>query len=274
MCDTIKYIKQSLYINYKSWILLIIAIYILNRNNLLYGMITFLFMLNASYFFHEASHKDTVFNLVHLYHHAHDNMFSHIIEIFHEFTTFLLFIPIKYFLNIFFIDYWIVLFYYIFYTTVHNINYSIFHVNNVHKNHHILKNMNLGPDICDIMFQTKFDYENSIENTDHYIWNIIGSFTIVYILKSYYELSTINKDCLENMFNIIFSSSLIIYILIALYVVYGCENPCTNKKPYFSETFLKKTKVSKKERREKLKKRDEKQEKGDKKQQKRNKRKE
>jgi len=69
------------------------------------------------------------------------------------------------------------------------------------------------------------------------------------------------------MFNIIFSSSLIIYILIALYVVYGCENPCTIKKPYFSEIFLKKQKCLKKKR-EKNKRKERKTKEGDEKHQK------
>ena len=43
----------------------------------------------------------------------------------------------------------------IFYTTVHNINYSIFHVNNIHEKHHNDVMYNYGPDIMDILMGTK-----------------------------------------------------------------------------------------------------------------------
>ena len=77
--------------------------------------------------------------------------------------------------------------YYLIYTTVHNVNYSIFHVNNVHENHHRIFKKNMGPDICDIAFGTKHDVEHSIENTDHYLPNIAGAFVVVYMLQRLYR---------------------------------------------------------------------------------------
>jgi len=94
---------------------------------------------------------------------------------------------LKFFLSIdlSFLNSWAILLYYLIYTTVHNINYSIFHVNNVHENHHRLFNKNMGPDFCDLAFGTKHDPVNSIENTDHYLPNIVGAFIIIYTLQKY-----------------------------------------------------------------------------------------
>jgi hypothetical protein len=71
----------------------------------------------------------------------------------------------------------------LFYCSVHNINYSIFRVNGVHRLHHTEVNLNFGPDICDVMFGTKHSSEDCVENTNHYIPNILIITCIVMILK-------------------------------------------------------------------------------------------
>ena len=64
------------------------------------------------------------------------------------------------------LDKWVMIFLYLVYTTTHNINYSIFHVNRTHELHHENIFTNMGPDICDILFETK-NQEN--KEDDEYI---------------------------------------------------------------------------------------------------------
>ena len=91
--------------------------------------------------------------------------FSHILEYILEYIN----IPLNFF-N------------FMLYTSIHYINYSYFHINNFHELHHKDTYKNIGPDICDIIFGTKYKIENSnentIENTDHYIPNILISLLI------------------------------------------------------------------------------------------------
>jgi hypothetical protein len=79
----------------------------------------------------------------------------------------------------------IIIFYYGFlYTTVHIINYSIFHTANEHVLHHdttddnTVKTCNYGPDLMDKIFET--NYSNKFENYNHIIPNIMMSFLITY----------------------------------------------------------------------------------------------
>ena len=150
-------------------------------------------MLFAHYF-HKLCHYDDIypFNITHIYHHLHNNWFSHFIQSVLEFSAFLSIIVFKYlldndYLNMFFkyisnylINEYVILYFYLFYTSVHNINYSIFHVNTTHESHHKLFNKNYGPEISDVLFGTTF---GDLENTDHYIFNIIGCTIIVLAIK-------------------------------------------------------------------------------------------
>jgi hypothetical protein len=54
--NTIKNIEKSVIINYKSWIILIISIYFIAYNDLINGIVTFIFMLIASHSFHYSCH--------------------------------------------------------------------------------------------------------------------------------------------------------------------------------------------------------------------------
>ena len=78
---------------------------------------------------------------------------------------------------------WIILLFTLFYTTVHNINYGILHINDVHREHHDNIFCNIGPDICDVIFSTKCEKDTDVENTNHYIPNIIISTIILFIVK-------------------------------------------------------------------------------------------
>jgi len=200
--NTLVNIKKSVFINYQSWLILLISILIITKNDLINGIITFTFMLLASHLFHYSCHIAIYTNSVHIYHHSHNNYLSHISQIILELFSILNFIFIKHLFPYFaFLNEWVIIFYYLFYTTVHNVNYSIFHVNNVHEIHHKLQTVNLGPDICDIIFQTKFDVNNSLENTNHYIYNILYGLLLVSILQLIWKHATIQeKNIITNLF--------------------------------------------------------------------------
>jgi hypothetical protein len=135
-----------------------------------------------------------------------------------------LIIPLNYLFNILILDNWTIVLFYLFYTTVHNINYSIFHVNTIHEKHHKEVTTNIGPDICDILFDTKYD--ENIENTDHYILNILVAYIIVYYLSflwgsshKYYQIY------FKNIFGFVFG----VCGIIILYFTPLLEKPLLEK---------------------------------------------
>jgi hypothetical protein len=85
-------------------------------------------------------------------------------------------------IDLYFINSWIIIFLWLIYTTVHNINYGIFHVNEYHKIHHAEPITNIGPDFYDLLFGTKNKETEKSENIDHYIPNIITAFIIPIII--------------------------------------------------------------------------------------------
>lgn len=66
------------------------------------------------------------------------------------------------------------------YVTVHNINYSIYHLSRIHVNHHRYKNCNFGPDVYDHLFGTSKDKE--FEDMNHILLNTIVGFILALIL--------------------------------------------------------------------------------------------
>ena len=74
----------------------------------------------------------------------------------------------------------IALFWAVLYASFHNINYNILGEQN-HIDHHIYADTNLGPDIYDIMGNTKYDLKNT-ENYNHISINIIA------INSNYYRI--------------------------------------------------------------------------------------
>lgn len=217
--ENLTYLIKSIQLNYKSWIILFICLYIIHPSflNFCFSIYTFLIMLIVSYFAHLCAHMPNAFpgNLVHLYHHDNSNWFSHFIQIVLEFVALNSVIFTKhfhayYFGEMFFYKYimqfmdeWIILFGYLFYTTVHNINYSYFHINSVHESHHKLKIENLGPDCCDIFFGTKYNIGNELENTDHYIPNIVLGTGLIIFMKYVWNNSK-NKEAYIVIFGVVF----------------------------------------------------------------------
>lgn len=215
---TLYYLYKCIFINYKSWIILILAIILISLNDLNNGLKTFFFILITSHLFHYACHIGKYTNSVHLYHHNHNNYLSHFSQMILEFFSILFFIFSKHTFGWSFLNESVIFFFYLFYTTVHNVNYSIFHVNNVHENHHKLQLLNLGPDICDILFQTKFDLPNSIENTDHYILNIFFVLIIIFIGKIIWTNSTpLEKNLFTNIFVSIYGVLTFILLVLTIY---------------------------------------------------------
>lgn len=219
-------IKKSLLMNYKTWLLLVITLVTISSTNGISGLgngfATFGVLFIASHLLHYFAHSKNAYpqNIVHLYHHEHNNFFSHFIQIVVEFVALMSFMWMKYNVSwMSFLNEWVIMFFYFFYTTIHNINYSIFHVNNVHEMHHKFRIKNMGPDICDILFNTKYDVENSIENTDHYMPNIVICLVITLLLKSYWERRE-NKEPYETALKYLFNGSIVLLILSTAYLVY------------------------------------------------------
>ena len=100
----------------------------------------------------------------------------------------------------YYLDEWVVLLVCLYYITVHHINYSILRVNNTHRIHHDILNMNMGPDICDLIFNTKYKPELGVENTDHYIPNIIFSTIIIKIWQLIFNK---NKRIYNSIFKVL-----------------------------------------------------------------------
>jgi hypothetical protein len=124
-------------------------------------------------------------------------------------------------MDIYYINKWIIIFLWIIYTTVHNINYGYFKVNEYHLKHHDEPLSNIGPDIFDYLFQTKNKDTINHENIDHYIPNIIGAFIIVYLLKSFYSTNSNNKNILLYLFITLFIVFNIFSTFACIYIVYN-----------------------------------------------------
>ena len=129
----------------------------------LYSVKTVSLLTFLSYIIHYASHNfRNIFTITHHYHHETNNkVCGDILQINLEFLASVISA------YIFKLDIVEVIHFFLIYTTIHNINYGYYHVNTIHEEHHkdILKN--IGPDICDILFNTKLYKQGSKE--EHHI---------------------------------------------------------------------------------------------------------
>jgi hypothetical protein len=181
-------VLTSIETNYLSWIVIIISILIISHPFLFAGLITFFSFLLLAYFLHKYSHDSkNLFTILHHYHHENNNFFSHFSQILLELSFIILVIPLYYCLGDNYINIWTAISFILFYSTVHNFNYGQLKVNDVHFLHHMDIYTNIGPDICDIAFNTKNSKNNNVENTNHYIPNIILVTVFVLCLKYFYE---------------------------------------------------------------------------------------
>jgi hypothetical protein len=210
--------------NYLSWGVIFIAILIISPNNYLKGIITFILVLLIVYFAHICGHvSDDIFSILHRYHHENDNFFSHFVQYIIELGFPVIFLPIYYIFGTTFLDEWIIMFSTIFYSTTHNINYGYFHVNDVHSIHHLDRLTNIGPDICDIIFGTTNALNKSVENTNHYIPNVIVITIIILFFQYLYTSNDIYKNILEKLSIIFLITCGIINITCSIFMYYSIK---------------------------------------------------
>jgi hypothetical protein len=200
-------IFQSFQLNYPFYLVLLVCIALLSyysHTNFLWAVITVIFASGAGYFSHYISHKINAFELFqqlnkdnnyvsNTYAKSGIEMFCKMLD-FHDQThhntdinknweniaiefamnfyvqagAFLLIVWVAQQLNLYVITLWGLM-----YATIHNINYAI-HPPATHMYHHIDKTTNYGIDIWDIIFNTKYgdDYSvDKIENINHYAIN-------------------------------------------------------------------------------------------------------
>lgn len=192
------HIQTSLITNYKSWSVLFLSCIITSyqsSTSIFFGWIQFLVCILFVYGAHRIAHEPIGFflNRAHIYHHEHADWMSHAIQVCVEIAAgfspvFLLYYLIDLPYTIPLVDPYIFLLFSVFYTSVHNVNYGQLHVNKVHAKHHADYSVNYGPDICDIIFKTKFP-PNEVENTDHYIPNILVATIVTTVFRYFYEKS-------------------------------------------------------------------------------------
>lgn len=200
------HIIKSITINYKSWFTLVISCIIMSyKTSIFYGWIQYILCILWAYIAHRMAHEPIGFflNRAHIYHHEHTDWISHAIQVCVELcASFGPVILLYYFIDLeknhYLVDPYIFLLFFIFYTSTHNVNYGLLKVNDVHYKHHLDYSVNYGPDICDILFKTKYPHDG-VENTDHYIPNILVATLFSYLFKIYYTNSN-NKKLLKDIF--------------------------------------------------------------------------
>ena len=213
---TFKSVKE----NYLSWIFIFIAIYLISPNHFFKGVVSFFFIFFLAYFVHVGSHfQVNYFTVLHHYHHDHSNFFSHFIQGVMELGFPSIFLILQYLYGTIFFDKWVIMLFVLFYTTVHNINYGYFRINNVHSLHHKNYFTNLGPDFCDVMFDTKNNLNETVENTNHYIPNIVIITGIILCLQ-YFYLNESFKNIFDKFICIFLLSCSALYFICSAYIYY------------------------------------------------------
>jgi hypothetical protein len=199
-------------------------------NGILNLIVNFLIIYFGHYLLHVDLKKYrflNFFKIIHEHHHKKHGWFIYFAEILLEFfsITFISFIKIfiQSICNINFFDAILNninvplnIFSFLLYMTVHYINYSYLHLTNAHEFHHIDYFKNIFPDFFDILFDTKYKNncknkdQSYIENTDHYIPNIIISTIIIYTFLYFYNNYNYKKN-----FDYIF---FFIYIYVSIFL--------------------------------------------------------
>jgi hypothetical protein len=217
-------VLNSLKNNYICWLIIIIAVIIVSYPNNSAGLITFITLLLTGYFVHRFSHDfRNVFTILHHYHHENNNFFSHFSQILLELSFIVSIVPAYYFLGDKYVNVWTAILFILFYSSVHNYNYGQLRVNDVHFLHHQNIHTNIGPDICDVAFNTKHPTNTEVEDTTHYIPNIVIITFLICILKYFYSNDKI-KDILVNIY-IGFSVFCVLFISISsIYLYFNYDN--------------------------------------------------
>ena len=96
------------------------------------------------------------------------------------------------------LDNYVLVYTMILYSTFHMINYHYLKVS-THLNHHKYENANYGPDIIDMIFDTKIN-NDEIENMNHGIYNSIIALVIVLLnYKSRYDIVEIIREVINKI---------------------------------------------------------------------------
>jgi hypothetical protein len=210
--------------NYLSWVCILISVFTISYPNYIKGYGTFFLMMILGHLSHYGIHfYRNILTILHHYHHENNNFFSHFIQILLEIAFVLVFAPFYFIYGTIFLDEWVLLLFVIFYSTVHNINYGIFRVNKVHSLHHQNIFTNMGPDICDILFRTKNKQETNVENTDHYIPNIIIGTIIVLFLQKLYK-NDANKPIMIGLLKLGLATCFIVTFISSIYIWFFNSN--------------------------------------------------
>jgi len=185
--DTLDFSLKSISLNYKSWLVLLICLYFVEKKPIdkFYVYLTFFGGFSLCYFLHLFSHHGFLYpmNLLHTYHHKTHDMSGILLGFIYElFMIFPVFIA-TYVFDIWFLNYFAILYFAIFYSALHNIAYTIMRVNTNHSIHHAAPKFNFSPEIWDIAMGTKYKPEKYLENTDFYIPYILGGFIFIKILQ-------------------------------------------------------------------------------------------
>jgi hypothetical protein len=225
---------ESLKENWLSWIVTILCVSILSYPNIFSGIFTIIIVMIMYYFVHRVQHSFglNILSVVHHYHHeTPHNFFSDFIEIVLEinFINNFFFIYLFDLFDTLFINQWVIILFTIMYITVHNINYSILRVNNVHRLHHGDVHYNHGPDVCDILFGTKHPSETTVENTNHYIPFTIVSFVFLYAMQCLWNYNADCKFYLNILIHFILISSFVICLFISVYLWFFTDFPYQSK---------------------------------------------
>jgi hypothetical protein len=170
---------ESVRLNWVMWVIYMVAVAVVSRDDVLRGVGTFCSLFTGAYFIHRFSHHyKNFFTILHHYHHENDNWFAYLSQIMIEILFGIFTLPASY------LGYaahpWVVLLFVLVYSSVHNLNYGILKVNDVHSRHHANVFENIGPDFCDILFGTKHD---DCEETSHYIPNIVAAFLFTLVMQ-------------------------------------------------------------------------------------------
>jgi hypothetical protein len=200
-------IFQSIYLNYPFYLSLLACVLLIahySKSSFFWAIVTIVFISAAGYFSHYVSHHINAGELFEKYEHNlpeipylrtfiryfcklidfHDEI-HHDTSINKEFPNVATEVALNFyvqagaFLIVFYIiqqmNLYVIALWGFMYATIHNINYVLF-PSNTHILHHVNKTSNYGIDIWDILFNTKFDGDMSIdklENINHYAINTV-----------------------------------------------------------------------------------------------------
>ena len=210
---------QSIRENWLSWTFFFIAVYLISKDNPWLGYVTFFLAIFAAYVGHVYLHQvDNLFTCLHRYHHEHNNYFSHYSQVVLEINCASVCYLLYQVTGELWGDPWTLFFALFFYSTVHNINYGYFRVNDVHRLHHKDVYANIGPDIFDVMFGSKHPTEACVENTNHYIPNIIIGAAITLAAKYMYENNELVSTWTPNVLFIFFTCTLTFALVSSVYI--------------------------------------------------------